>query len=176
MIRKSTTKRLGQELNTIHFLIGIFAVLALIIVARLFYLQILLGDYYTAAAAREHTGYTQLPAKRGEILVQDYMTGEFYTVAANATMDLVYVDPKLIPNKTLVASAIAETLFNVEIEREKDNQRMLEERREYKRTGNMEAYDRVKSLTDEELKESFYRTILDKVSRDIRPEILLSSD
>lgn len=176
MRRKSTTKRPGQELNTIHFLIVIFAVFGLVIIARLFYLQVWRGDFYTAAAARAHQGYTELPAKRGEILVQDYTTGDFYTVAANTTMDLVYVDPKLIPNKTLAATAISESLFDVAIEREKDNQRIIEERREYKRTEDFEAYDRIQPLTDEELKEAFYHEILDKVSRDIRPEILLSGN
>jgi len=176
MRRKSTTKRLGQEFNTIHFLIIIFAFLALIIVARLFYLQIMRGDFYAAAAAREHQGYTELPAKRGEILVQDYTTGEFYTVAANTTMDLVYVDPKLIPNKTLAATAISEALFDMDIEREKDSRRIIEEKREFKRTSNMEAYNNVKPLADDELKETFYREVLDKVSRDTRPEILLSAD
>jgi cell division protein FtsI/penicillin-binding protein 2 len=148
----------------------------IIIIIRLFYLQILKHDFYQQAAAREHQGYTELPAKRGEILVKDYTNGETYTVASNTTLDLIYVDPKLITNKTLVASTLADTLFDLEKEREKDNERIIKEKREFKRTGNMDAYERVKPLSDEELKDAFYHEILEKVSRNIREEILLSAD
>jgi cell division protein FtsI/penicillin-binding protein 2 len=146
---------------------------AVIIVGRLFYLQVIKYDFYQEVAVRAHSGYTELPAKRGEILVKDYTTNDTFTVASNTTMDLIFVDPKLINNKTLVASALSETLFDLPTEREKDNNRIIEERREFKRTGNMEAYDRVVSLTDEELREGFHHTILDKVSRETRSEILL---
>jgi cell division protein FtsI/penicillin-binding protein 2 len=152
------------------------AIATVIIVGRLFYLQILKAAFYQEVAAREHLGYTELPAKRGEILVKDYMNDSTYTVAANTTMDLVYVDPKLITNKTLVTQSLSETLFDLEQRREFDNDRVIEERREFKRTGNMDAYDRVQSLTDEELKEAFYHEILDKVSRNVRDEILLADD
>ena len=152
----------------------IVAIAGAIIAARLFYLQVVKYGFYHEAAAKEHQGYTELPAKRGEILVKDYTTDETYTVASNTTMDLIYVDPKLINNKTLIATTLAETLFDLEREREKDNQRIIREKREFKRTDNMEAYDRIEPLTDEELKDSFYQEILNKVSREVRSEILLS--
>ncbi len=161
------------QFNTITFLMVIVGVSCFIIMIRLFYLQVIRYDFYNDAAAKAHQGYTELPAKRGEILVNDYTNGETYTVASNTTLDLVFVDPKQIVNKTMVASALAETLFDLNTEREKDNQRMIEEKREFKRTGNMEAYDRVQPLSDEELKASFYQTILKKVSMEIRDEILL---
>jgi len=174
--RYKTNRRTSQRtmnMNTITILMIVVVLCAAVIVGRLFYLQVIKYGFYQEAAAREHSGYTELPAKRGEILVKDYTTDETYTVASNTTMDLVYVDPKLIKNKTLVASALSETLFDLETEREKDNNRIIEERREFKRTGNMEAYDRVVALTDEELREGFYHTVLDKVTRETRSEILL---
>ncbi|MFC1647621.1 peptidoglycan D,D-transpeptidase FtsI family protein [Patescibacteria group bacterium] len=149
--------------------------MCVVIVARLFFLQVIKYGFYQEAAAREHSGYTELPAKRGEILVKDYTNDDTFTVASNTTMDLIFVDPKLIQNKTLVATALSETLFDLGQEREKDNQRIIEERREFKRTGNIEAYDRVEALSDEELKNTFYHAIVEKVSRDVRSEILLSS-
>lgn len=160
--------------NTITILIIATMVVAFIITVRLFYLQILKYGYYQDAAAKAHQGYTELPAKRGEILVKDYTSGENFVVASNTTLDLVYVDPKLIPNKTLVATTLSEILFDLPTEREKDNQRVTKEKREFKRTGNMDAYDRVKPLTDEELKDAFYNEVLAKVSRETREEILLS--
>lgn len=169
--RRKTARTL--QLNTITFLMAIVAISCLIILVRLFYLQVVKHNFYNEAAAQAHQGYTELPAKRGEILVNDYTNGEKYTVAANTTMDLVYVDPTLVENKTLVASALAETLFDLQTEREKDNQRIIEEKREFKRTGNMEAYERVQPLSDEELKDAYYQEILSKVSTEIREEILL---
>lgn len=161
------------QFNTITFLMVIVVVAALIIVARLFYLQIVKYSIYEEAAARAHQGYTELPAKRGEILVKDYTNGDEYVVASNTTMDLVFADPKFINNKTLVATTLSDILFDLEKEHKRDEQRMIEERREFKRTGNMEAYDRVVSLSDEELKDAYYYEILDKVSKDYRSEILL---
>ena len=161
------------NMNTVTILMVFVVLASAVIVGRLFYLQVIKYSFYQEAAARAHSGYTELPAKRGEILVKDYTTNGTYTVASNTTMDLIFVDPKLINNKTLVATALSETLFDLPTEREKDNYRIITEQREFKRTGNMEAYDRVTALTDEELKEGFYHTILEKVSREIRDEILL---
>lgn len=162
--------------NTITVLIIVTIVASVIIIGRLFQLQILRAGYYREVAARAHQGYTELPAKRGEILVKDYTSGDEFTVASNTTLDLVFVDPKLINNKTLVATELSEILFDLSTEREKDNERVIEEKREFKRTGNMDAYDRVTPLSDEELVDSFYHEILDKVSRETREEILLAGD
>ncbi len=170
------TNRSAHALNPVSLLMFLVAMVTLVIVARLFYLQIIKYGFYQEAAAREHLGYTELPAKRGEILVKDYTTGETYTIASNTTMDLIYADPKLIVNKTLVAATLSDILFNLEREREKDNERIIKERREFKRTGNMEAYDRVTPLSDEELKEAYYQEILKKIGRDTREEILLADN
>ena len=159
--------------NTITVLVIATIFFAFIIIIRLFYLQVIKYEYYHEAATKEHQGYTELPAKRGEIFVKDYTTDEKFVVASNTTLDLVFVDPTLIKNKTLVATTLSEILFDPAVEREKDNQRVKLERREFKRTGNMDAYDRVKPLTDDELKDAFYNEILDKVSREERSEILL---
>ncbi len=174
MRSRRATNRSARDFNTITLLMVLVGFATFAIVARLFYLQIIKYNFYNEAAAVAHSGYTELPAKRGEILVKDYTSGDTYTVASNTTKDLIAVDPKGITNKTLVASALAESLFSLEIEREKDNQRVIEERREFKRTGNMEAYDRVQPLTDEELKDGFYNEILTKVNRDVRDVILLA--
>ena len=79
-------------------------------------------------------------------------------------------------NKILVATTLSETLFDIGKERVLVIYRMIVEKREFKRTGNMEAYDRVESLSDQELKDAFYHEVLDKVSRTVRDEILLADD
>lgn len=175
--KRNQRKSIMSKFNVNHVNVLLFFAIAVsvLIILRLFYLQVWRFDFFQEAAAREHQGYTELPAKRGEILIQDYADGDLQVVASNTTMDLIYVDPKLITNKTLVASTLSDVLFDFDREREKDNQRIIEEKREFKRTGNMEAYDRVEQLSDEDLKNAFYHEILGKVSRDIRMEILLSN-
>ncbi len=173
MSRRSSRNR---AFNTISVLTMATILFSLVIVGRLFYLQVLKYGYYNEAAARAHQGYTELPAKRGEIKVKDYTTGEEFVVASNTTFDLIYVDPKLINNKKLVAGTLSDILFDIEREREKDQKRIVKEKREFKRTENMEAYERVKPLTDEELKDSYYHEILDKVSRETREQILLDDN
>ncbi len=172
MSRRSSQNR---AFNTISVLTIATILVSLVIVGRLFYLQVLKYGYYNEAAARAHQGYTELPAKRGEIKVKDYTTGEEFVVASNITLDLIYVDPKLINNKTLVAGTLSDILFDLERERERDRERVIREKREFKRTGNMDAYERVKPLTDEELKDSYYHEILDKVSKETREQILLEN-
>ena len=174
--RRYHTNKPTHFFNPITLLMVLIALSTIVIVGRLFYLQVVKYGFYQEAAAKEHSGYTELPAKRGEILVEDYSSGDTYTVASNTTKDLVYVDPTMVTNKTLVAQTLADTLFDLNTEREKDNQRVLDQRREYKRTNNMEAYDRVQPLADDELKDAFYHTILDQVSREVRDEILLADD
>lgn len=163
------------KFNNLSFLMIVVGFFAFVIVGRLFYLQVIKYSFYEEVAARAHRRYTELPAKRGEILMKDYTSGDDYVVAANITLDLVYIDPTMVNNKELVARTLTDVLFDFDTEREKDYNRVIRERREYERTGNIEAYERVKPLKDDELEDAFYHEILAKVSREVRQEILLSS-
>lgn len=142
-----------------------------IITMRLFYLQVIQNDHYLAIAAREHYGYTELPARRGEIFIKDYASGEDIRVATNITLDTLYADPTLIQNPKLVTDRIVPIIFNLETERLNDNNKIETTR---KRAQTQEELDNIKSLTDEELYTSFHASVLEKLSQKIRPEILLS--
>jgi len=142
-----------------------------IIISRLFYLQIIRNDHYMAIAAREHYGYTELPARRGEIFIKDYASGEDIRIATNITLDTLFADPTLIKNPKLVADRIVPVIFALENERTKDNNRIDTAR---KRAQTQEDLNKLKSLTDEELYTSFHTSVLDKISQKVRPQILLS--
>ncbi len=148
----------------------VFLVLAVITV-RLFYLQVLRHDYYQAIAAKEHYGYTELPARRGEIFIKDYASKEDIRVATNITLDTLYADPTLIGNPKLVADRISPMIFNLEEERAKDEARMDTAK---KRAQTEEDLEKIKPLTDEELYTQFYNQTLKSISQKVRPEILLS--
>src|SRR3989344_4130677 len=82
----------GSTMRIFTLMIIVIGVL-LVIVGRLFQLQILHHDAYAKTAEGQHFGAIDLPARRGEILVQDKKSGELFKLATNTTLDLVYVDP-----------------------------------------------------------------------------------
>lgn len=147
-------------------LTGIFAI-------RLIELQIFKHDFYQQIAAKEHYGYTELPARRGEIFIKDYASGEDIRVATNITLDTLYADPTIIQNKKLVADRVAPMIFNLEEEKLADEKRIAEAQ---KKAQTQEEADKIKPYTDEELYTNFYNKLLDSISQEIRQQILLSND
>ncbi|TSC98151.1 MAG: cell division protein FtsI (penicillin-binding protein 3) [Candidatus Peregrinibacteria bacterium Greene1014_49] len=96
----------------VHLVLG---VCALIVVARLIELQVIKGKDYLDLAQAQHFGGVKLPAKRGEVLSRNARTGETSILATNATLDLVYIDPVITDNPTLIAEALVDTLVTEEI-------------------------------------------------------------
>jgi cell division protein FtsI (penicillin-binding protein 3)/stage V sporulation protein D (sporulation-specific penicillin-binding protein) len=93
-------------------LAGFATVVMGIIICRLFQLQVLRYDQYSATAKDQHFGTITLPARRGEILVRDTHSGEFSKLATNTTLDLVYVDPLIAEDKIGIAKQLAPLLFS----------------------------------------------------------------
>jgi cell division protein FtsI/penicillin-binding protein 2 len=84
---------------------GGLALFGVILVGRLFYLQVISHSSYTAQAQQEHTRKYEVPASRGEIYVKD---GDVSTPAAlNQTLQLLFADPRLVPDKEKAAQQIA---------------------------------------------------------------------
>jgi cell division protein FtsI/penicillin-binding protein 2 len=94
------------------FLMTLFTgIVFLILLARLFQLQIIKGKEYSDIAQTQHFGSITLPAKRGEILVRDTHSGELSKLATNTTLDLIYVDPMIAGDKVQIAKKLAPLLF-----------------------------------------------------------------
>lgn len=87
-------------------------IIILLFIARLFYIQIIKGDYYYQLAQDQQYSKIIIPAKRWEILTENFKTWEINKLATNITLDLVYVDPKEIKDKQKVAKELAPILFN----------------------------------------------------------------
>jgi len=100
--------------------------LAAILILRLFYLQVIMGDYYRDVAAKEHYGYTELPARRGEIIIKDYHSGEEFLMATNITLETLYADPAIITAPQQIVESITPLIYNKAKERENDNFRISE--------------------------------------------------
>lgn len=86
--------------------IGLLVVIG-VIIARLFCIQILQHDEWSAKAAAQQTLSTVIPAKRGEIYMLD--RGEPAAVVMNATVYTVVVDP-MMANEEEVAGKLTEIL------------------------------------------------------------------
>ncbi|QQR55623.1 hypothetical protein IPG41_03665 [Candidatus Peregrinibacteria bacterium] len=157
--------------------------LAAVVILKLFYLQVISHSYYQHIAEVEQYGYTILPARRGEILVQDYHSGEAYTLATNTTLSMIYADPTLIAEKSdpvLVAETFAPLLFDLEQAKEQDQIRYEDELEIINKMENEtlknEALSKLALKTDEELFETYQEDLEELLSTRTRDTILYAED
>lgn len=97
---KESHKRIGYIRWGI-LLIGLLAI------GRLFYLQVINHDFYVAMAATQHWAVDKIPAKRGNIYVEDHITGELYPLAGRQTLNLVAAMPKEVKDKKEAARRLS---------------------------------------------------------------------
>jgi len=111
-----TQKRRSFE-RRIFFVQGALICIVLVIIGRLIDLQIVKGAEYHRRAQEQQYGGVVLAAKRGEILSRNSKTGETSLLATNTTLDLLYVDPLIIPfNHAIMADELAEILVTPEFD------------------------------------------------------------
>lgn len=164
-------KNLQIDRSLIFFIIIVIS--TIIILVRLFELQVLAHDHYAQIAAKEHYGYSELPAHRGEIFIKDYASGENVRVATNSTLDLLYADPTLIKDKKLVTDRLVPLIYNLDEAKQIDQERV---KNAVLRAKTSEELAAIKPYTDDELYQNFYKQIFDQISSDIRPRIILGND
>lgn len=88
---------------------GLFA-FAVLLIVRLFILQIVDADVYRALASEQREIYQNLFPERGEILIQESREGGFTALATNKDLFLVYADPRLIDDPQSAADRLAPLL------------------------------------------------------------------
>lgn len=156
----------------------------LLVVLRLFYLQILHGSELRAQGIFQRSSKIEIPARRGEILLKDNTTGDLVKLATNTTLDLVFIDPVITPDKQLVASTLAPLLFT-----EKDYENCQEdfdlcpensvktnEREVIKKNGEIEIKTENILPTFEEALNAYEIEILNKISREDVDFVILAKD
>lgn len=152
----------------------------LAVVTRLFYLQVIAHGYYREIAEREQQGYTKLPSRRGEILIEDYHSGESYKLATNTTLNMIYADPTLIEDPTYIADWLAPLLFDLEIEKELDEKRVEEETKALAEITETRLYEEAESKirykTDEELSVDFRKNLEETLSAKTREIIMIAEE
>lgn len=93
---------------------------AVVLAGRLFDLQVIHNNFYTALAQDLHQLSADLYPARGQILVSDpTATNQTYPLATNKTVHLLYAIPKQVVDPTATATAIAPFVVTplVDIER-----------------------------------------------------------
>jgi len=99
--------RVKFEDKEIRMLSAVFLLLAVLIVGRLFILQVLQYDYYSTFALDSHEIYEKLYPKRGEILFQDTRNGTEYKAATLRAFYTVYAVPSEIAKEEISLSEIS---------------------------------------------------------------------
>lgn len=151
-----------------------------LIILKLLWLQVFQHGYYKEIAEREQEGYTTLPSRRGEIIIEDTTSGEEYKIATNTTLDMIFADPTLINDPDSVTEFLAPLLYDLEIERELDDQRVNLEIKALKsisdETLRKAAESQIHSKTDEELYEFYKQTLRATLAAKTRDAILISEN
>ncbi len=164
-----------NPINKLTVLSAGAALFTAIIICRLFYLQVIKGDYYRDVAAKEHYGYTELPARRGEIIIKDYHSEEEFLLATNITLETMYADPAIITAPQQIVENIAPLIYDKTKERAKDDFRISEAaKRLPAETTEEEKAILLKPKTDDELYAEFKGNFLEKISQKKRPQIILA--
>jgi cell division protein FtsI/penicillin-binding protein 2 len=175
MRTRSTRPR--DVFNKITIFIVASGFITFIIVARLFQLQVLAHDKYQTIANQAQYGYTELPAQRGEIIIKDYHSNDEFPLATNTTLNLLYADPTIIEDSRYVASIIYPLIFDIELERAKDNERVEEMAKVLDPELTEEEVEKLlKPLSDDELEDQFRQELTDEISSKQRQEILLATE
>ena len=164
----------------VHLLILGSLALAGIVILRLFELQVLQHKRYVEIAQAEQMGTTTLPARRGEILIQDHNSQESYKLATNTTLNMIFADPTGIKNPSLVAETLAPLLFDLNLEKEKDKKRYEDEwdiiQQIQDETLRQELVDKLTYKSDEELLEDYEKELEDIFSTKTRTQILINTE
>lgn len=125
MIIRKLNKRTDLYNNRINFLIAIVFLFGVLLIFKLYSLQIVKHELYSARADSQHQIYNKLEPERGEIFIVDNQGGGeeiFYPFATNKDFALIYA----VPAKMEDAEAKAEKIFIVF-----DQERVIGEVNEY---------------------------------------------
>ena len=116
--KKTALETFGRELPRVRFLGFTLFLLALALIARLYFLQIFSHDKWVALAEEQHTASHELSADRGEVYLRD---GDGrYPLAVNREYQMAYVVPRDITEKDRVALELSKILsLDAQVIREK---------------------------------------------------------
>jgi len=101
--RRSSTK--DSRLSVIRF--GVLLV-AILVVIRLFFLQVVEYDFYSALASGQHEIFKELTPTRGTIFIHDGKDQDLVPLATNHQLAAVYADPRRVEDPEATALAVGD--------------------------------------------------------------------
>lgn len=97
----------NQHLDRLSLLMAILVIVTFLIIIRLFALQVIDFNFYTAMASDQHEIQAILHADRGDILLKDYTEpGQLFYAATNKEYFQIYAVPTQIENPEEVAEKL----------------------------------------------------------------------
>ncbi len=91
---------------------AVFFMAAILMIGRLFYLQVLMAGRYEALAQRQHRINQVILQHRGEIFMHSGQNNELSPLAVNKQLNLLYAVPKDIKQPAETAKILADILFD----------------------------------------------------------------
>ncbi|NMC51430.1 penicillin-binding protein 2 [Candidatus Kuenenbacteria bacterium] len=91
-------------------IVAVFFVFGVLVIGRLFYLQVLKHSRYNEAAEDQHQVDREILQSRGEIFMADYKNNNLAPLVINREMGLLYVVPKEVIAKEETAKNLADIL------------------------------------------------------------------
>ena len=169
-----------SNFNKLSLFIVVSGFFTVIITGKLFYLQIVNHDHFQAKALAAQQGVTEILPQHGTIIIKDHHSDSEFPIATNTTLNLIYADPGLIKDPTLITSQIAPLLFDLE---EAQNEDLIRIDKLGEKINDLaaefspeEIEEQLRPLSDQELRDKFMKDFELKISQKKRPEILLATD
>jgi len=107
LVGRSKAENNVKSLRRLNILAALFGLFLFIIVAKVFYLQVVVGKTYNDLAAGQQEIWNELFPVRGEIYVSELKSKNIYPIASNRDYAFVYAEPALIKDKEGAARKIA---------------------------------------------------------------------
>ena len=161
------------KLNRVFFLLFVSLLAATIIIGKLFVLQVVQHNLYLAKAEEGHLGYSEVEARRGEILIQDYHSDETFRLGTNTSFPLLFADPTLIKDPAYLADKLALIIFDTATAQEADQKRIRQEKRLLSTNQSPEELAHIVAKTEAEMRQNFRAELFEKLSQKTRTSIIL---
>lgn len=161
------------KINRVFVLLAFNVFFAVAILGQLVRLQIINQHYYTAKAEEGHLGYTEVHARRGEILIKDHHSQEIFRLATNTSFPLLFADPTLTKDPSYLTDKLAPLLFDKKEAEEKDRHRIRLAKRSLPANPTQEELSRIAPRTEEEMRAEFRSALFEKLSQKTRQSIIL---
>lgn len=161
------------KFNRLFFLLFVSLLFSVVILGKLAHLQIFQHGYFAAKAEEGHLGYSEVGARRGEILIKDYHSEEMFRLATNISSPLLYADPTLVKDPAYLADKLAPLIFDKELAEEKDRDLIRQLKRRLSDNPSQEELSRLTTKPEEELRKDFRTEIFEKLSQKTRQSIIL---